>query len=145
MKRYLKYSLLITLSLLLSVSVASFAQHHKSSHSKSYRYKAPKTYKYKPTRTYQYKSRSSYGSGYIPRYSFGHRANYHYGVQRDSKGRIKRSAKARYEFMKMTGYPHGRKGYVIDHIIPLKDGGCDCPANMQWQTKKAAKEKDKWE
>jgi len=27
----------------------------------------------------------------------------------------------------------------------LKRGGCDCPANMQWQTKAAAKAKDKWE
>ena len=39
----------------------------------------------------------------------------------------------------------GRPGYVVDHIVPLKRGGCDCPANMQWQTIKAAKEKDKWE
>jgi hypothetical protein len=47
--------------------------------------------------------------------------------------------------MKQTGYPHGRKGYVIDHIVPLKKGGCDCPSNMQWQTKADAKAKDKWE
>jgi hypothetical protein len=47
--------------------------------------------------------------------------------------------------MKSTGYPHGRKGYVVDHIVPLKRGGCDCPANMQWQTKAEAKAKDKWE
>ncbi len=39
------------------------------------------------------------------------------------------------EVMRMSGYPHGRSGYVIDHIIPLKRGGCDCPVNMQWQTK----------
>jgi hypothetical protein len=36
-------------------------------------------------------------------------------------------------------------GYVVDHIIPLKRGGPDSPSNMQWQTKEAAKEKDKWE
>ena len=47
--------------------------------------------------------------------------------------------------MRETGYPKGRKGWIVDHIIPLKKGGCDCPANMQWQTKEAAKEKDKWE
>ena len=47
--------------------------------------------------------------------------------------------------MKQTGYPKGRPGYVIDHIIPLKRGGCDCPANMQWQIKGAAKQKDKRE
>lgn len=47
--------------------------------------------------------------------------------------------------MKQTGYPHGRPGYVIDHIIPLANGGRDDPSNMQWQTKADAKAKDKWE
>ena len=47
--------------------------------------------------------------------------------------------------MKQSGYNHGRKGYVIDHIVPLYKGGCDCPSNMQWQTKEEAKAKDKWE
>ena len=47
--------------------------------------------------------------------------------------------------MRMTGYPHGRPGYVVDHVIPLKRGGCDCPSNMQWQTIDEAKAKDKWE
>jgi len=28
---------------------------------------------------------------------------------------------------------------------PLKRGGADKPSNMQWQTKEAAKAKDKWE
>jgi len=35
------------------------------------------------------------------------------------------------------------KGYVIDHVVPLKRGGADAPANMQWQTTAAAKAKDK--
>jgi hypothetical protein len=34
---------------------------------------------------------------------------------------------------------------VIDHINPLACGGPDSPSNMQWQTKEAAKAKDKWE
>ena len=64
---------------------------------------------------------------------------------RDSNGKIKRSAVAKREFMKETGYPHGRPGYVVDHVVPLKRGGADSPSNMQWQTKGAAKAKDRWE
>jgi hypothetical protein len=67
------------------------------------------------------------------------------GVARDSNGKIKRSAATKKEFMKETGYPHGRPGYVVDHVVPLKRGGADSPGNMQWQTKEAAKAKDKWE
>jgi hypothetical protein len=34
---------------------------------------------------------------------------------------------------------------VIDHKQALKHGGSDTPGNMQWQTKEAAKAKDKVE
>jgi hypothetical protein len=45
-----------------------------------------------------------------------------------------------------TGRSTGRcPGYVIDHIKPLNRGGADTPDNMQWQTKEAAKAKDRWE
>jgi hypothetical protein len=47
--------------------------------------------------------------------------------------------------MRQTGYPHGRKGWVVDHIVPLACGGADSPSNMQWQTDAAAKAKDKVE
>lgn len=91
-------------------------------------------------------SHSYYSGSHSKSYSSGrHRKNYNYGVSRDKHGRIKRSSKATYDFRKQTGYPHGRKGYVIDHIIPLSKGGCDCPSNMQWQTKEEAKRKDKTE
>src|SRR5437879_2555082 len=53
----------------------------------------------------------------------GHRSTYSSGTQRDSHGRIKRSSSSKREFMKETGYPHGRKGYVIDHVVPLSKGG----------------------
>ena len=41
--------------------------------------------------------------------------------------------------------PTGRPGYVVDHVVALKHGGTDSPSNMQWQTKEAAKAKDKVE
>jgi len=47
--------------------------------------------------------------------------------------------------MKQTGYPKGRKGYVVDHIVPLECGGSDTPANMQLQTVAEAKIKDRTE
>jgi len=64
---------------------------------------------------------------------------------RDSRGRIKRSETAKEQFMRQTGYPHGRPGYVVDHIAPLAEGGKDEPSNMQWQTVADAKAKDKVE
>lgn len=73
------------------------------------------------------------------------------GVARDSHGRIKRSESAKNEFKRAHPCPsNGRSsgacpGYVIDHVNPLKRGGADAPSNMQWQTKAAAKAKDKWE
>jgi hypothetical protein len=66
-------------------------------------------------------------------------------AHRNSNGKINRSAAARYEFMKQSGYAKGRKGYVVDHIVPLEYGGADIPANMQWQTVQDAKIKDRTE
>jgi len=59
--------------------------------------------------------------------------------------RIKRSAEAKGQFLRQSGFPRGRKGYVVDHIVPLACGGSDTPSNMQWQTVAEAKAKDKVE
>lgn len=70
---------------------------------------------------------------------------------RDRRGRIARSSAAKGQFKKTSPCPStGRSsgscpGYVVDHKVPLKRGGADKPSNMQWQTKEAAKQKDKWE
>jgi len=47
--------------------------------------------------------------------------------------------------MRQTGYPRGRKGYVVDHIVRLECGGADVPSNMQWQSVQEAKIKDRTE
>lgn len=73
------------------------------------------------------------------------------GVSRDAHGRIARSAQAKTTFKKSNPCPStGRSpgncpGYVIDHVVPLKRGGADHSANMQWQTSAAAKAKDRYE
>ncbi len=80
-----------------------------------------------------------------------HTSRYATGVPRDKHGRIARSAKAERAFRKdhpcpATGKASGAcTGYVIDHIKPLKRGGADRPDNMQWQTREAAKIKDRTE
>lgn len=63
----------------------------------------------------------------------------------DLEAKTKRSSKVRHDFMRQTGYPHGRPGYVIDHIKPLCAGGADAVSNLQWQTVEAAKRKDRLE
>lgn len=70
---------------------------------------------------------------------------------RESNGKIKRSESAKRDFTlthpcPATGRTNGPcPGYVIDHVNPLACGGPDAPSNMQWQTKEAAKAKDKRE
>lgn len=85
------------------------------------------------------------GSGTHPR---SHAAP---GVKRDKHGRIARSEESKEAFKKSHPCPSTGKsggacpGYVIDHVVPLKRGGADAPSNMQWQTSRAAKAKDKVE
>jgi hypothetical protein len=80
-----------------------------------------------------------------------HRSTYSKRTTRGSDGKIKRNKAARDAFMHSHPCPStGKKlgacpGYVVDHVKPLKRGGADTPSNMQWQTKEAAKAKDKWE
>lgn len=73
------------------------------------------------------------------------RSGFSGAAARDGNNRIKRSAAAKDAFMRQTGYPHGRPGYVVDHIRPLACGGADAPGNMQWQTIAEARAKDRTE
>ena len=80
-----------------------------------------------------------------------HRSTYAQGVPRDAHGRIARDPRARNEFRRThpcpsTGSTSGScKGYVIDHMQPLKRGGADSPTNMQWQSEADARSKDRVE
>src|SRR4051812_21605303 len=62
-----------------------------------------------------------------------------------------RSRSVRRQFQRLHPCPSTQKrsgtcpGYVVDHIIPLACGGADSVLNLQWQTVKAAKLKDKTE
>ena len=157
---------LLIIILLWLTTITVFAQHLKKDGTPDMRYKENKTYvspssssstthlkkdgspdrRYKENKTY-FSTPSSTSS---PTYKYytstrNNKTIYHYSVKRDANGKIHRSQSARYAFMRMTGYPHGRPGYIIDHIVPLKRDGCDCPSNMQWQTIADAKAKDKVE
>jgi 5-methylcytosine-specific restriction endonuclease McrA len=64
---------------------------------------------------------------------------------------VQRSAAARRQFQREHPCPSTGKttgacpGWVVDHVFPLKRGGVDAPANMQWQTVADAKAKDRVE
>ncbi len=73
------------------------------------------------------------------------------GVKRDAHGKIARDPHAKEAFRKANPCPSTGKtygacpGYVVDHVQALKRGGADDPSNMQWQTREAAKIKDRIE
>ena len=87
--------------------------------------------------------------------SSAHRSTHHDraypGVKRDTHGRISRDPHAKEAFRRThpcpsTGKTYGAcPGWVVDHVRALKHGGADDPSNMQWQTRAAAKAKDRWE
>jgi hypothetical protein len=84
-----------------------------------------------------------------------HRSTHHDraypSVKRDAHGRIARDPHAKEAFRRThpcpsTGKTYGAcPGWVVDHVRALKHGGADGPSNMQWQTRAAAKAKDRWE
>jgi hypothetical protein len=112
-------------AIVCSLAAPAFASSHSSgsnsSHSTSSKSKSKSKSK---SRTAQHKSSSA---------------------KRGANGKIARNEAAKHQFEVQTGYPHGRPGYVVDHIKPLACGGADVPSNMQWQTIEQAKAKDKIE
>lgn len=71
---------------------------------------------------------------------------------RTSSGKIKRSTAVIEAFKRIHPLPASEnpKDYAIDHVLPLKSGGCDAVRNMQWlrkTTKSCAEDycKDRYE
>jgi hypothetical protein len=50
-------------------------------------------------------------------------------------------AAERINFMRETGYPDGRPGYVVDYIVSPECGGSTDTSNMQWLTEEEANKK----
>lgn len=48
-----------------------------------------------------------------------------------------RSEAAKQRFLRQRGLKHVPRGYEVDHIVPLSEGGSDTPANMEFLTKSA--------
>lgn len=63
-------------------------------------------------------------------------------IKRDSHGRILRNPSVIKAFERATGYPNGRPGYVVDHVIPLCACGPDSVGNLQWQREDSSLVKD---
>jgi hypothetical protein len=129
-----------------SSSTSNSGVHLKKDGTPDMRYKENKTSFHLPSSSHSSAGSPSYHSNSTQTHSSSTSySSTSSAVKRDANGRIVRSSSAKHEFEVMSGYPHGRPGYVVDHINPLKRGGCDCPSNMQWQTIADAKAKDKWE
>lgn len=58
---------------------------------------------------------------------------------------VARGTKETARFRRLTGYPSGRPGYVVDHIIPLCACGVDSVVNLQWMRADSSYAKDAWE
>jgi len=55
------------------------------------------------------------------------------GSVADGEGWVTQTSPKR-EFQRNSGFPNGRDGYVVDYILPLKDGGAEDAENMKWVT-----------
>jgi 5-methylcytosine-specific restriction endonuclease McrA len=123
---------------------APTAQKGRSSGKSSGRVKVAHVKEHKAKEPKKPKGKAAKGSSSTPRVSHASHLRCE-SCDRDEHGKIVRSRDAKKAFKNGTGFPKGRPGYVIDHIVPLACGGADRPSNMQWQTKAAAKAKDKVE
>lgn len=68
---------------------------------------------------------------------------------RYANGVIKRSRAQRQRFVDVWPMPQDGRVWYVDHVLPMSEGGCDLPHNMQWlpaDLKTCAGHcKDRWE
>ncbi len=62
----------------------------------------------------------------------------------DKEGRVVQSTDSRRRFMEQSGYPQGRIGYVICHLVPVYNGGLDTVENMVWRPINEAFAQEPW-
>jgi 5-methylcytosine-specific restriction endonuclease McrA len=126
MKRY--FTLLFPVIFLLFLN-NSFAQ-RGGHHSYSGTYHSPRT----SSNVYHYTTpKSTYKSGSTTYIS---REHYKSGFPK-----VARSSSEKEKFLRSKGYTKAPKGYEVDHIQPLSQGGQDNPSNMQLLTKQQHKQK----
>jgi hypothetical protein len=77
----------------------------------------------------------SHGSGHGHSGHSTHRSSFktHYtgGNYKSGHPKVERSEGAKKAFLRSKGYTKVPRGYDVDHIRPLSEGGSDTPANMQ--------------
>lgn len=56
-----------------------------------------------------------------------------------------RSATQAERFARLTSFPHGRPGWIKNHMRPLRCHGADLPSNMVWEDSASAHLQDKTE
>jgi hypothetical protein len=78
-------------------------------------------------------------------YKVGDTEYYNNKYYRNGNHQVKRNRENVKAFLKSKGLKKTPKGYEVDHIIPLSQGGTDSPANMQLLTKKRHLKKTKAE
>lgn len=83
-----------------------------------------------------------------PTYKDGCTTYYIFRCYSNGGNMVKRSVANKQQFLKSSGLKSIPKGYEIDHILPLSQGGTDCPDNMQLITvdehrKKTVRERNK--
>ena len=66
-------------------------------------------------------------------------------VSATAQAQQQRSSSAVRQFEHANPPPGPRSDYVVDHIVPLRNGGTNDQSNLQWQTTGDAKAKDKIE